>query len=398
MEKIIHIGDIGWELPGILQWLWTGAAGEEGASGVMQAESVSDYLRTTRIYAVVDSNVAGRFAPALKAADIEWMPFVAQEERKSLEGLQEIVGWLLEREADRGALLLGIGGGVTTDITAFAASVYKRGIRYALIPTTLLAQVDAAVGGKTGVNFYGYKNVIGTFGVPEAVIIAPQVLGSLPAKEWRSGMAEVLKTLIIGDAKMYGKAVGWYGGILVRRRIPGNEAGVEEMAETVPPEQHDAETLGLIIRRCIGIKSSIVKADRTEKGERMKLNLGHTIGHAVESVCLNAGRPVTHGEAVAAGIIAAAGISLRKGVLAEDVAGKIVRDFKSLGYRDVPEILKACADVPEGEMTAKLTDFVLNDKKCKEDFINFVLIRSLGFVEAYRLSVNEIQEVLNDLY
>ena len=327
--------------------------------------------RPTGIYAVVDGNVAGRFAPVLEAAGIEWMPFVAREERKSLGGLQEIVGWLLEREADRGALLLGIGGGVTTDITAFTASVYKRGIRYALVPTTLLAQVDAAVGGKTGVNFHGYKNVIGTFGSPEAVIVAPQVLDTLPAEEWHSGMAEVLKTLIIGDAEMYEEAV---------------------------LGQRDAGTLGRIVRRCIGIKSAIVEADRTEKGERMKLNLGHTLGHAVESICLNAGRPVTHGEAVAAGIIAAAGISLRKGVLAEDVAGRIVGDFKSLGFRDIPEILASCTDVPEDEMAAKLSDFVLNDKKRKEDFINFVLIRALGSVTVDSLSVNEIQDVVYDLY
>lgn len=361
MERVIYITDIELELPGILRRLWAGAAGEEEAAGV----------RPTGIYAVVDGNVAGRFAPVLEAAGIEWMPFVAQEERKSLEGLQEIVGWLLEREADRGALLLGIGGGVTTDITAFAASVYKRGIKYALVPTTLLAQVDASIGGKTGVNFHGYKNVIGTFGSPEAVIVAPRVLGSLPAEEWHSGMAEVLKTLIIGDAEMYGEAVlgPW-----------------------------DAVTLGRIVRRCIRIKSAIVEADRTEKGERMKLNLGHTLGHAVESICLNAGRPVTHGEAVAAGIIAAAGISLRKGVLAEDVAGRIVRDFKSLGYRDVRGILANCTDVPEEEMAAKLSDFVLNDKKRKEDFINFVLIRGLGSVETAALDVNGLQEIIYDMY
>ena len=136
MERVIYITDIELELPGILRRLWAGAAGEEETSGVRQTEGVSAGVRPTGIYAVVDGNVVGRFAPALKAAGIEWMPFEAREERKSLEGLQVIVGWLLEREADRGALLLGIGGGVVTDITAFAASVYKRGIKYALVPTT----------------------------------------------------------------------------------------------------------------------------------------------------------------------------------------------------------------------------------------------------------------------
>ena len=278
MERVVYITDIELELSGILRRLWTGAAGEEETSGVRQMGGVSAGVRPTGLYAVVDGNVAGRFAPVLEATGIEWMPFVAQEERKSLEGLQEIVGWLLEREADRGALLLGIGGGVTTDITAFAASVYKRGIKYALVPTTLLAQVDAAVGGKTGVNFRGYKNVIGTFGSPEAVIVAPYVLRSLPAEEWHSGMGEALKTLITGDAEMYGEAVEWYGGILERRGIPGNEVGLGEagqrvggafMAEKIVSEQ-DKEMLDRIVRRCIGIKSSIVEADRTDIPSAMR--------------------------------------------------------------------------------------------------------------------------------
>ena len=379
MEKILYIGDILLELPQIVPQIAVG--------------------RPTGIYAVVDGNVAGRFVPVLEAVGIEWMPFVAREERKSLEGLQEIVGWLLDREADRGALLLGIGGGVATDITAFAASVYKRGIKYALVPTTLLAQVDAAVGGKTGVNFHGYKNVIGTFGSPEAVIVAPQVLDTLSVEEWHSGMAEVLKTLMIGDAEMYGKAVEWYGGILERKQVPGNEMRLGKEEHTAAMQgNYDAGMPGRIVRRCIGIKSAIVEADRTEKGVRMKLNLGHTLGHAVESICLNTGRSVTHGEAVAAGIIAAAGISLRKGVLAEDVAEKIVCDFKSLGYRDIPEILANCADAVGRKIAAKLSDFVLNDKKRKEDFINFVMIRGLGSVYVDSLSVREIHDIVYDLY
>ena len=373
-------------LSGVVQDTGLGIPGAAG--GNRKADSV---------FAVVDGNVAERLAPVLKAAGIEWMPFVAREERKSIDGLQEIVGWLLEREADRSALLLGIGGGVTTDITAFTASVYKRGIRYALVPTTLLAQVDAAIGGKTGLNFHGYKNIIGTFGTPEAVCVDVELLGTLPAAEVRSGMAEVLKTLIIGDAELYHKAVRWYGGVLERREAPGNEVGTEDVKGPAVQGHWDAGLPGRIVRRCVEIKSAVVKADRTEKGERMKLNLGHTLGHAVESVCLNAGRAVTHGEAVAAGIMAAAEISRRRGVLAEDVARAIVLDFKSLGYRDIPEILASCSEATEGELAAKLSDFVLNDKKRKEDFINFVLIQDLGSVMVEGLSIEEIQEVINDL-
>ena len=373
-------------LSGVVQDTGLGIPGAAG--GNRKADSV---------FAVVDGNVAERLAPVLKAVGIEWMPFVAREERKSLDGLQEIVGWLLECEADRGALLLGIGGGVTTDITAFTASVYKRGIRYALVPTTLLAQVDAAIGGKTGLNFHGYKNIIGTFGTPEAVCVDVDLLGTLPAAEVRSGMAEVLKTLIIGDAELYHKAVRWYGGVLERREAPGNEVGTEDVKGPAVQGHWDAGMPGRIVRRCVEIKSAVVNADRTEKGERMKLNLGHTLGHAVESVCLNAGRAVTHGEAVAAGIMAAAEISRRRGVLAEDVARAVVRDFKSLGYKDIPEILASCSEATEGELAAKLSDFVLNDKKRKEDFINFVLIQDLGSVMVEGLSIEEIQEVINDL-
>lgn len=330
-----------------------------------------------RAFAVVDCAVAERFAPVLDEFGVEWMAFRASEERKSFEGLQEIAGWLLEHEADRGALLLGIGGGVTTDLTGFAASVYKRGIRYALVPTTLLAQVDAAVGGKTGIDFHGCKNVIGTFSMPEAVCVDTAVLASLPREELRSGMAEALKTLVIGDAAMYREAVERMRGGM--ERIGDNE-------------------LSALVRRCVGIKSGIVAADRTEKGERMKLNLGHTLGHAAESVCLEAGRPVTHGEAVAAGIIAAAAVSWKKGVLDRSLAESICNDLKSLGYSDIPGLLSRHAGLREEEIAPKLSEFVLNDKKRNKDFINFVLIRGLGSVMAEVLDVNELQGIIHDLY
>ena len=224
-----------------------------------------------------------------------------------------------------------------------------------------------------------------------------ELLGTLPAAEVRSGMAEVLKTLIIGDAELYHKAVRWYGGVLERREAPGNEVGTEDVKGPAVQGHWDAGMPGRIVRRCVEIKSAVVNADRTEKGERMKLNLGHTLGHAVESVCLNAGRAVTHGEAVAAGIMAAAEISRRRGVLVEDVAEAMVRDFKSLGYKDIPELATSLTSPGVEDVAAKMSDFVLNDKKRKEDFINFVLVQNLGSVVVERLSVDEIQEVINDL-
>ena len=332
------------------------------------------------VLAVMDRNVAPYFAGRLATLGVRTMLFEATEDRKSLEGLREIVAWLLEQEADRSALLLGVGGGITTDITGLAASVYKRGIRYALVPTTFLAQVDASIGGKTGINFHHYKNVIGTFGVPEWIFIDGGVLDTLSERESRSGMAEALKTFVIGDAEMFRETVETCAG-----------AGALWPKAVLPGIEH-------IVRRCVEIKSGIVDADRTEKGERMKLNLGHTLGHALESLCMDAGAPVAHGEAVAAGIMAAAGISARRGLFSANGAERLCCSFKLLGYNDLQAVSKTCAGLSWEEAAPKLADFVLNDKKRKEDFINFVLIRDIGSVVVDRLDVREIQEVLNDLY
>ena len=357
MEQIYFAGD---------------GSGQSRLSGLLEGER--------EVLAVMDRNVAPCFAGCLTALGVRTMLFEATEERKSLEGLQEIVAWLLEQEADRGALLLGIGGGITTDITGLAASVYKRGVRYALVPTTLLAQVDASVGGKTGVNFHNYKNVLGTFGTPEWVCMDSGVLSTLPERELRSGMAEALKTFVIGDAAMFRETVRICAG-----------AGALWPGTVLP-------WIRRVVRRCVDIKSGIVDADRTEKGERMKLNLGHTLGHAIESLCMEAGAPVSHGEAVAAGIMAAAGVSVRKGILSEDIADELYVSFKLLGYSNLKTLLESRAGLCRGDAVLKLTDFVLNDKKRKEDFINFVLVRDLGSVMVCELSVREIQEVVNDLY
>lgn len=308
------------------------------------------------------------------------MQFASSEERKSMAGMQEVVSWLLEHEADRSALLLGIGGGVVTDLAGFTATVYKRGIRYALVPTTLLAQADASVGGKTGVNFSGYKNVIGTFGTPEWVFMDTACLASLPQREFRSGLAEVLKTFIIGDPGMFREIVEYC-------RAQGTGKLQEDMA-----------LLGMAVRRCVEIKSSVTEADRTEKGGRMKLNLGHTAGHALESFCLDCGMPLPHGEAVAAGIMAAVRISERLRILPSAAADEIVSGLKSLGYKDLKSIVEERTGMGKRQVLSKLQDFVLNDKKRKEDFINFVLIRDLGCVTVVRLGIREIQEVINDLY
>lgn len=338
----------------------------------------------SEVLAVLDMNAAPHFRNCLEECGVPYLPFLSSEDRKSPEGLLEVAEWLLEHEADRSALLVGIGGGVVTDLTGFAATVFKRGIRYALVPTTLLAQADASIGGKTGIDFKGYKNVLGTFGTPEWVFMDSAPLLSLPAFEFHSGLAEVLKTFVIGDAQMFRMTVEHFGASTWTWHAGALES--------------DMPFLRKAVRRCAAIKASITGADRTEKWDRMKLNLGHTLGHALESLCLCSGSPVSHGEAVAAGIIAAAGVSERMNLLSREVSEEIVSGLKSLGYKDLKTLADEHCGHDRQQVLSKLSDFVLNDKKRKEDFINFVFIHDIGCVTVSKLDVREVQEVINDLY
>ena len=162
------------------------------------------------IFVVCDRNVEGF---ARRIAGRALLPITADEEHKTIDTVMEICRWLLEQGADRDALVLAVGGGVTTDMTGFAASIYKRGVRYANVPTTLLSMVDAAIGGKNGVNLYGYKNLLGVIRQPEFTAIFPEALETLPEREMRSGVAEMLKTFIIKNPKgAYERAVAAFGG------------------------------------------------------------------------------------------------------------------------------------------------------------------------------------------
>lgn len=372
-----------------------------------------------KIFIIADTNVAG-YANAFcsktglrNSADIYY--FHASEENKILESVLEIIAWLIGKEAGRDAMLIGIGGGITTDITGFAASIYKRGIKYALVPTTLLAQADAAVGGKTGVNFAGIKNIVGTFSEPECVYIDTNALQSLSERDFMSGAAEVLKTFIIADAEMYRRTVGFLNNMRYnsRNRPAGHWSAAETglkagMAATDEP----AKELETIIRRCVEIKAGIVEKDRKEKGLRMLLNLGHTLGHAVEAVMLHASEAavsdnakeetyidrITHGEAVAAGIMAAAEISSKAGMLPQEERDTILNEFKSLGYRTIADIAKTCSNLSEENFIGEILTFVRNDKKRTEDFINFVFIKRIGETTVGRMSIKDLQDLTDVLH
>ena len=245
------------------------------------------------VYVVYDRNVAW------VVKDFPWkaLPIETSESSKTLETVEGICRWLVERNASRSALILAVGGGITTDMAGFAASIYKRGIRYANLPTTLLSQVDAAIGGKTGVNLDGYKNMLGAFRMPEVTFISADVLRTLPQRELRSGLAELLKTFLLADGKAYETA----------------------LLHGVTQE---------LILKAARIKEDIVGRDPFEKGERAKLNLGHTFGHAIEHASAGS---IPHGEAVAMGIILAARLGESLGISTIGLSRRLKADFQAAG-------------------------------------------------------------------
>ena len=271
------------------------------------ADVVTHLSSEPEVYVVYDRNVEW------VVKDFPWkaLPIETSESRKTLETVEGICRWLVEQNASRSALILAVGGGITTDMAGFAASIYKRGIRYANLPTTLLAQVDAAIGGKTGVNLDGYKNMLGAFRMPEATFISADVLRTLPQRELRSGLAELLKTFLLADGKAYETA----------------------LLHGVTQE---------LILKAARIKEDIVGRDPFEKGERAKLNLGHTFGHAIEHASAGS---IPHGEAVAMGIILAARLGESLGLSTIGLSRQLKADFEAAGLpTDCPYPLETLKD------------------------------------------------------
>ena len=253
------------------------------------------------VYLVYDENVAwvAENLPDPSGAIRERRALGTSEDLKTMETVLALERWLLAAGASRNALLLAVGGGITTDLVGFAAAIYKRGIRYANVPTTLLAQVDAAIGGKTGVNLDGYKNMVGAFRMPEFTFLCAETLRTLPPREFRAGLAEMLKTFLIGDAVAYTQAV-----------------------KDFTPQ---------LIDHAAAIKAGIVENDPFEQGERAKLNLGHTFAHAIEHQAQQCGGDIRHGEAVAMGIILAARLGENEGITENGLTARLEQDFVRLG-------------------------------------------------------------------
>jgi 3-dehydroquinate synthase len=319
-----------------------------------QLQNLPSYLPVKTPVIITDTNVqqcwGGHFPPG---------PVIAigtGEKIKSIDTVRSIYEQLLSLEADRSSFIVGIGGGIVCDVAGFVASTYMRGLRFGFVSSTLLSQVDASVGGKNGINFGGYKNIVGVFNQPEFVICDLNLLQTLPKSEILSGFAEIIKHGAIADKDLF-----TYLEENCDKALALNQAVVEKLV-------YDS----------VVIKSSIVNRDEKEKGERRKLNFGHTFGHAIEKIAR-----VRHGEAVSAGMVLASELGVQRGALDSKDSSRLARLLERfrLPIRipfDGPQALEA----------------IRMDKKRAGDLINFVLLREIGEAYVEEIAIEELEELV----
>ncbi|WP_299289719.1 3-dehydroquinate synthase [uncultured Mucilaginibacter sp.] len=310
--------------------------------------ALNQFLREknySKVFFLVDEQTEKHCLPLLisqlQITEYDLIEVTSGEENKNIDFCIGIWRMLIDFGADRNSLLINVGGGVITDIGGFAASTFKRGIDFVQIPTTLLSQVDASVGGKTGIDMDNLKNIIGTFAQPNAVFIDTFFLRTLPKRQAVSGFAEMLKHGLIADRTYFN---------LLKEASP----------ETIDPE---------LIYHSITIKNEVVKQDPEEKGLRKILNFGHTVGHAIESYSLqHDATPLTHGEAIAIGMVCEAFLSVEK---TELTAAELVEIMETLGRFYEKYTIKE-ASVPA------LIELMKSDKKNNSGKINCSLLTQIG--------------------
>ena len=302
----------------------------------------------SKVVVLTDNNTAKYCYPLIESAlpAHELIKIPDGEDYKNLTTCERIWQRMTEMQMDRHSALIIVGGGVLGDMGGFCAATYKRGIDFILIPTTLLSQVDASIGGKLGIDFEHFKNHIGVFQTPALTILHGGFLKTLPEAEKRSGFAEVIKHALIADAKVW-------------KQIQ------EHSLEDQPWE--------MLLEHSVNVKLNVVRTDPYEKGLRKTLNAGHTIGHAVETFLLQAGRKILHGEAVAAGLVCEAYLAKEKGMLGEtqfqEIRNYILKVFGKV-------------DIAPGEYEA-IARLAMQDKKNKENRILCVLLKGIGYAEWY---------------
>ncbi len=302
--------------------------------------------------------------PASKKAESPTVLFLPPGERhKRMASVESLAQQLAESGADRDSLLLALGGGVIGDITGFLAAIYMRGIRYIQLPTTLLAQVDSALGGKTGVNLLAGKNLIGSFHHPLAVLADTNTLATLPPAELRAGLQESIKSGIIYDAKLF-------------RFMEQNSDAILS---------GDAAALTRVVTASVRVKADVVSKDERESGLRMILNFGHTLGHAIEAA--TGYKKLLHGEAVGWGSIAATYVSLHRGTVTQKEADRIIATI--LRYGPLPRFTAKAE---------KLVALTYSDKKTRSGKRAFVLAKGIGATEiAFDVTDEELLTAANEM-
>ena len=292
-------------------------------------------------------NLYGEYFPEFPVLKIK-----PGEESKQLKVIESLAKKLMKLGIDRSGFILGVGGGVVCDITGFLASVYMRGIRFGYVSTSLLSQVDASTGGKNGVNLGVIKNVIGSFRQPEFVICDTTMLRTLPEDEYLSGLAELIKTGIIGDKSIIETLENNYSGILKR----------------------DRDLLSLLVAKAVKYKASVVSKDEKESGPRRVLNFGHTFGHAIELY-----KAVSHGFAVASGMKLAAIYSYKKGLLDRIECDRIINILEK--YKLINDFY-----IPD----KKIQELIFHDKKKSGKDIYFVFIKGIGKPVVKKIPLEEV--------
>jgi 3-dehydroquinate synthase len=313
-------------------------------------DSVRELLPESGVVIITDNNVHRIYGD--RFPDFPVFQVKAGESSKKLEVVESLAERLIESGIDRTGFILGIGGGVVCDITGFLASIYMRGVRCAYVSSSLLSQVDASTGGKNGVNLGGIKNILGCFKQPEFVICDQAMLQTLPEDEYFSGLAELIKTAIIGDAELF-------------EIIENNNDGIL---------RRDTELLSMLISMAVNFKASVVSEDEKESGLRRILNFGHTYGHAIEAY-----KSFRHGYAVASGIELASKFSLSKGMINSSEYDRIInllRSFRLLRRHDVPD--------------DQISQLVMRDKKKSGSEVYFVFIEGIGKAVSGKIPLNEV--------
>ena len=304
-----------------------------------------------RIIIITDTKVRDLYQKEFPSGDI--ITIGSGETIKNLDTVRDIYGKLVDLKADRSTYIIGIGGGIVCDICGFVASTYMRGLRFAFIPTTLLAQVDAAVGGKSGVNLGGYKNLVGVFNQPEFVLCDVKLLKTLPQKEVLCGIAEIIKHAAIADINLF-------------EHLQNNcKIAINLEVDVIEKLVYDS----------VVIKSKIVNRDETEKGERRKLNFGHTFGHAIEK-CTD----FNHGEAVSAGMALACALSVEKGLLEFAEANRLKLLLEK--FR-LPTRVDVSSNV--------ISEAIEKDKKREGDNVHFVFLKGLGNAVVEEISLGDLK-------